>query len=483
MMDKVYIEKVNESYIRPVCSDAFRRELSDHFTFVVPNHQYTPSFKFGAWDGKIRLLNSNGTIYAGLIGNLVDYCTRHSVECTIDPKLNQNEFSLVEAQQFVDSLDLKYAPREHQLQAFVTAVRNNRALLISPTASGKSLIIMLLCKYYQGRKLIVVPTINLVNQLSDDMSNYDLTGDISSKIFKIKAGVPKDNIQSEIVVSTWQSICKLPKSWFDQFDVVIGDEAHRFAAKSLVRIMTNLPDCKYRFGLTGTLDDSHINELVLTGLFGPKKVITTTKEMIDKGYNAALKIKAILLAYPPGERKSVCKASYNDEKAWLFANPKRNNFIVNLALSLKGNTLVLFNRNEGHGLPLFETIKAKSERPCYLVYGKIDGDDREDIRKIVNSHTSSITVASAGTFSTGVDIPNLNNVILAFPTKARVTILQSIGRSLRISDTKTCCTVYDIADDLSSKKWQNTTLKHYVQRVKIYISEEFEFKQYNVEIK
>lgn len=192
-MDKVYIEKVNESYIRPVCSDAFRRELSDHFTFVVPNHQYTPSFKFGAWDGKIRLLNSNGTIYAGLIGNLVDYCTRHSVECTIDPKLNQNEFSLVEAQQFVDSLDLKYAPREHQLQAFVTAVRNNRALLISPTASGKSLIIMLLCKYYQGRKLIVVPTINLVNQLSDDMSNYDLTGEISFEIHKISGGQHTDS--------------------------------------------------------------------------------------------------------------------------------------------------------------------------------------------------------------------------------------------------------------------------------------------------
>jgi superfamily II DNA or RNA helicase len=476
----IQIEKFNETYNKVHCSDDIARELSDYFTFEVPGARFIPSVKARKWDGKIRLFNS-GThhIYAGLIEYVEDFAKQNNYSCE---RLTDFTDEVIEnVSDVIDSFELTKEPRDYQLAAFAHAVRKRRALLLSPTASGKSLIIYMLCRYYNVKTLLVVPTTSLVYQMHSDFKEYGF--DSESNCHMIFSGQDKD-VDKQILISTWQSIYKLPKKWFDQFECVIGDEAHLFKANSLTTIMKNLGNCKYRFGFTGTLDGSQTHKLVLEGLFGTVKKVTTTSELIEQKYLSEFKIKAILLGYDDETRQLIKKATYQDEMDFLVNYPSRNKFICNLAISLKGNTLVLYQYVDKHGKTIYDDIKNKAvNRQVYFVSGTISGSDRDDIRRAVELETDSIIVASYGTFSTGVNIKNLHNVIFASPSKSRVRNLQSIGRGLRLGDRKERACLYDIADDLSWKQSRNHTLNHFVERVKIYNEEKFEYKIYNIPLK
>ena len=476
----IQIEKFNETYNKVHCSDDIARELSDYFTFEVPGARFIPSVKARKWDGKIRLFNS-GThhIYAGLIEYVEDFAKQNSYSCE---RLTDFTDDVIESvSDVVDSFELTKEPRDYQLAAFAHAVRKRRALLLSPTASGKSLIIYMLCKYYNVKTLLVVPTTSLVYQMYSDFEEYGF--DSKSNCHMIFSGQEKD-VDKQIYISTWQSIYKLPKKWFDQFECVIGDEAHLFKANSLTTIMKNLGNCKYRFGFTGTLDGSQTHKLVLEGLFGTVKKVTTTSELIEQKHLSEFRIKAIVLGYDDETRQLIKKATYQDEMDFLVNHPPRNKFICNLAVSLKGNTLVLYQYVDKHGKAIYDEIKNKAvDRQVHFVSGTISGSDRDDIRRAVELETDSIIVASYGTFSTGVNIKNLHNIIFASPSKSRVRNLQSIGRGLRLGDRKERACLYDIADDLSWKQRTNHTLNHFVERIKIYNEEKFEYKTYNIPLK
>jgi type I site-specific restriction endonuclease len=122
-------------------------------------------------------------------------------------------------------------------------------------------------------------------------------------------------------------------------------------------------------------------------------------------------------------------------------------------------------------------------RQIFFVYGGTDVEVRESIRAITEKEKDAIIVASYGTFSTGTNIRNLHNIIFASPSKSRIRNLQSIGRGLRIGDDKAKATLFDIADDLRVGKHSNFTLKHFIDRVKIYEDEKFNYKFYNIELK
>jgi superfamily II DNA or RNA helicase len=371
-------------------------------------------------------------------------------------------------------------PYEYQVDAFCHAVRNNRALFLSPTSSGKSYIIYLITRFYEGRKLIIVPTKGLIKQMHTDFQQYS-KGTYDGLDHEMKW---KDGVISDSIVTTWQSIYKLPQEFFNQFDVIIGDEAHHFQANSLTSILENSPNCKYRFGFTGTLDGAKAHKMILEGLFGKVYQTTTTKELMEDGKVAELSIKMINLKYPDKIRQGLAKAKYPDEIDYIISSKKRNNFIKNLTLSLKGNTLLLFQRVEDHGEKLYEIIKDEAaNRKVFFVHGKTNVDAREEVRTVVEQENDAIIIASYGVFSTGISIKSINNVIFASPSKSRIRNLQSIGRGLRISESKTKCTLYDISDDFKWKTWTNHTLKHMQERFKIYSSEKFKIKLYNVKLK
>jgi len=457
-LDSLEISRHDEVYIKVRCEPGVAQELSDYFTFFVPGYKFMPAFKNKFWDGKIRLFNPlTCLIYTGLIPYIEKFCKERNYLIDYIDDFSCEEFSLKEAKDFVSKIKPTMEPRDYQLEAFVYAVRNRRALLLSPTASGKSFIIYLLTRYYNARTLIIVPTTSLVSQLASDFADYGFESD--RYVHRIFSGQDKQT-DKPITISTWQSIYKLDKKYFEQFDVVIGDEAHLFKAASLASIMSKLHRCRYRFGFTGTLDGTQTHRLVLEGIFGAVKKVTTTAELIEQKHLADFNIKAIVLKYPDEIKKMLKDASYQDEIDFIVRNDARNRFIKNLALSLdNGNTLLLFQYVEKHGKVLYDMIKNDAgDRKVFFVSGEIDGEEREQIRKIVESEKNAIIVASYGTFSTGVNIRNLHNIIFSSPSKSRIRNLQSIGRGLRKSETKTTSTLYDISDDLSKEKSYTITL-------------------------
>lgn len=481
-MELVEIEKYDEVYIKIKADPGVMMELSDYFTFNVPGAKFMPAYKSKFWDGKVRLLNvMTGLIYAGLLPYVEEFCRSREYIIEHLSDFSSEEFSVKEANDFIAKLKPTMQPRDYQIEAFVHAVRERRGLLLSPTASGKSFIIYLLVRYYAKRTLIIVPTTSLVSQLSSDFRDYGF--DSESFVHRVFAGQDKGS-RKPITITTWQSIYKLPKEYFDSFDLVIGDEAHLFKAKSLTSILTKLSQTRYRFGFTGTLDGTQTHKLVLEGLFGPIRKVTTTARLIEEKHLAEFKIKAIVLSYSDEVRKMVSSMKYQDEIDYIVRLPERNNFIKNLALSLEGNTLLLFQFVDKHGKVLKEMIeKEAGDRKVFFVSGSVDGEEREEIRRIVENEHNAIIVASFGTFSTGVNIKNLHGIIFGSPSKSRIRNLQSIGRGLRKSDTKESAVLYDIADDLTWKNKKNFTILHFMERIKIYAEEKFPYKLYNVKLK
>ena len=487
-MSHLVISKRNEVYLHVNAEVHVYYELADQFTFEVPGAKFSPAYKNKYWDGKIRLFNINTKeIYVGLLDRIVQFCKDHGYTYEfLDNKYYGTPFEVNEmiskegVKDYMTAIS-KYKPRDYQIEGVYDALRHNRRLLLSPTASGKSLMIYSIVRYFveqQKSTLIVVPTTSLVEQMYKDFSDYGW--DVGSYCHKIYAGKERET-KSQVIITTWQSIYKLPRKYFHRFNVVVGDEAHQFKSKSLVSIMTKLGDAKYRFGFTGTLDGSETHKWVLEGLFGPSYKIIKTDELMKKGHLATLDINVLLLKHPPTKFNT-----FEEEIQYIINHSRRNKFIKNLALDLKGNTLILFARVEGHGEPLYELINNSNiieNRRVFFIHGGVDTEDREKVREITERENNAIIVASYGTFSTGINIKNLHNVIFASPSKSRIRNLQSIGRVLRKGEQKTRATLYDIADDISYKSHKNYTLNHLIERIKVYNEEKFNYDIVNIPLK
>ena len=479
------ISKKNEVYLRVKTEPNVARELSDFFTFEVPGARFMPSYRRKIWDGKIRLYSvATNEVYVGLLSYIEEFAKRNEIdieykEGVIDEKkYGNNRLDIFIRRVSPQSNGKILQIRDYQRNAFFYAVRNNRSLLLSPTASGKSLIIYLLSRWYEKENvLILVPTTSLVEQMYSDFIDY---GFDDKKMQKIYQGHSKD-ISKPITISTWQSLYKLPRKFFENFGCILGDEVHLFKSKSLTGIMNKSISCKYRHGFTGTLDGTQTHRLILEGLFGSVNRVTTTKELMDKKTLAKLNIKCIVLQYPEIDCKFMKTQKFQDEVDLIVRDERRNNFIVNLTKHLKGNTLVLFQFVEKHGAVLYDMMKDLN-RKVFYVHGGTDAQTRENIREITEKEKNAIIIASYGTFSTGINIRNLHNVVFSSPSKSRIRVLQSIGRGLRQGTEKSTATLYDIADDFTYKSRQNFTLRHFMERINIYNEEEFDYEIKNLNI-
>ena len=420
-------------------------ELVDFFSFYVPGYKFVPSYRNKMWDGKIRLFNAQSCeLPIGLFSYVQEFAKARGyvIEVEHDAYYGRpdgtNDIAFDDLIDFVKGLTLssrgsQIAPREYQLEAMVEAVHRKRAILLSPTGSGKSLIIYMLMRWMLANStkkvLIIVPTTSLVQQMYadfEDYSTYDESWDVENMCHRIYQGKPKMNMSQRVFISTWQSIYKLPGVWFEQFGTVFGDEVHNFKSKSLTGIMNKSREAEYRFGTTGTLDGTKTHKLVLEGLFGRIYNVTTTKKLQDDNTLAPLDIKVLLLKYPEEVRKAWGKKEYHQEIDYIVKCEARNRLITNLSLDQNGNTLVLFQFVDKHGKVLYDQIKNKahSKRKVFFVSGETDTNDREQIRKIVETQKNAIIVASLGTFSTGINIRNLHNIIFASPSKSQIKVQQ-----------------------------------------------------------
>ena len=485
-MESIHLQHINSVHCKVIADPGILMELSDHFTFYAENYRFNPRYKARVWDGKIRLVNRlTALIYAGLARHVKKFCDDRGYKFSYDTELQYDNISVAEVKTFIETLGLPdhIKPRDYQISSVVKCIRSKRRTLLSPTSSGKSLMIYMLTQWYKKKTLIVVPTIALVKQMEQDFLEYGFKGKFNLSI----DGLEKNNdIDCDVVITTWQSLnngrTKMPKQWYQQFEVVIGDEAHTCKATSLIKILSSLDNCRYRFGTTGTLDDNVLNRVTIEGLFGPQYQVVTTKDLMESGHVSNLKIKCLVLTYPKEVCKSVKGSNYQQEIDFITSSEERTKFIKNLTLSLEGNKLVFF-RVIDHGKHLANSLRDSGADDVFYIDGSVSGDEREAIRKAVEERENSTLVASLGTTSTGVSINRLHHMIAASPSKSKIKVLQSIGRMLRLHDTKQQAVLYDIVDNLSVGKHANFTYKHFIDRTRIYDKENFDYKIYTVPLK
>ena len=481
------ISKCNEVFLKIDAEPHIQYELRDHFTFEVEGAKFMPQYRNKHWNGEIHLFDlRKKQIYIGLLDRIISFCDRHDYSYKfVNNEYYGTPFEVNEGISYQGVKDYMksiccHSPRTYQIQGVYDALRHNRKLLISPTASGKSLMIYSLVRYYTDKRekiLLVVPTTSLVEQMYKDFQDYGW--DAESYCHRIYSGKEKTN-EFPVTITTWQSVHRLDRKFFVDYDVIIGDEAHLFKSKSLVSIMTKLEHAKYRYGFTGTLDGTQTHKWVLEGLFGPAYKVTRTDELMRQGHLSQLDIQCLVLKHSSQKFET-----YQNEIEYLISHEQRNKFITNLTLDLKGNTLVLFSRVEAHGAVLYEKINTnkRGNRKVFFVHGGVDTEQRELIREITEKEKNAIIVASYGTFSTGINIKRLHNIVFASPSKSRVRNLQSIGRVLRKGSDKVKATLYDIADDCTYNERRNYTLNHFIERIKIYNEENFNYEIITIQLR
>jgi superfamily II DNA or RNA helicase len=492
----ITVEKINEAQLR-VYSDDFgiEQELCDHFCFFMPGYRFTPQFKAKLWDGKVRLYDIHRkTLPNGLLEYVRAYAKTRDYPITEKETLRPATERITKEQlcKFIDKLDIHSRGKpidlyDYQVDAIYRAINYEKMLALSPTSSGKSAIIYVIIRILlmmNKRVILLVPTTTLVGQMLNDFKDYASQVDWNADDFchTLYGGQPK-NWDKPVLISTWQSIHSITKSrgqamnaFYKSWDAFIGDEAHRFTSNCIQQISNKMISAKWRIGTTGTIQDEKVSKLTLEGSFGPVYKVTTTKQLMDEGKVVNLKIKCITLEYPEQVRKLLKGADYQKEMDYICTNEERNRFIANLTKVTKGNTLVLFQYVDKHGKPLYKLIKHLcKDRPVHYISGETHVDTREDIRTGVEYQDGAIIVASVATLSTGVNIPSIENIIFASPSKSKIRNLQSIGRGLRLKEGKEKCNLFDISDDLSYKSKMNHTLKHFKQRIEIYSVEEFDF--------
>lgn len=474
----------NASYVQLNFKDIeMRRVLNDKYSFFLSKAVHMASYKKGHWNGNIYFLTPQNKWPTGLIPQLKETCKEMGVDLVdARPPVESLKPTPAIIKDFIKSLNLTYEPYDYQMKSFITAVLKGRSLCISPTSSGKSLMIYLYVMWHRRLNpdqpaLILVPSKSLVSQLADDFVEY---GYDEGGIVQIAQGVKKETaFDAKIVFSTWQSLYKQPYAYYKKLNnsVIVADEVHKFKANEVKKLFDNMPNVNNRVGFTGTLTnndaDSRIDELTLRGIFGEPKQFVTTDELMSRGKVAQLKIKMLDITYS----KDTCfslpkKYEYMDEVSFLEKHKPRNDFIINLTMKCKGSTLLLFKTIE-HGKYLRDRLKEVSDKPVYFIDGSVKAAKRDEIKAAVEKE-DAILVASLGTTSTGVSIKGLDNMMIVSPTKSRITVIQSIGRLLRLQkegDNKV--KFFDFADNLSTPKRTNFTYNHAKRRLEYYFEEDF----------
>jgi len=488
------ITKINESFLQLYGDPDDLMNISEYFSFYTPNYKWSPKYRAGIWSGKIYLFNAKvGRLPIGLFLRLKYFCRIANIETEV--KYSKKTLKLTESNitDYGKKLKIPHKLRDYQLAGIQQSFAQQQLIIKSPTASGKSLILYLISKlfldlYKQHRfrkVLVIVPTIALVDQMKGDYIEYaeEYEPDIGSKITAIFSGQEKD-WSKPIIVSTWQSLQNITDTRiFQQFGCVLVDEV--FSAETGVQLQSIIQKCsnaQMKVGVAGTLNDDKINRIQLEGLFGEVNQETTTKKLMDAGILSKLKISIITLNYSKDVRRMMYKNSYHDEMEFLQNIKVRSQFIVNTAVAINKNVLILF-KNLKYGELLYKAlIDKKLDRKVFYVAGNTKREIRQQVRELTIQDSNAIIVASLGVFAIGINIPNLDYIIYGQNFKSKIKVLQSIGRILRKAKGKHKATLIDIVDNLKFRRRQNYALKHAIQRIEIYKNEQFEYNIKELEL-
>lgn len=497
-MTDIKVHFYDFSHVRIECDESTFYELRDFFSFEADGYKFNPKYRYGNWDGRIRLLDYNRLLPYGLVGQIKKFCSNMSYSVWIDPKifetedLTREDFDAWLSKQEIYSGNAKIEPHWYQKDAVYEGLVNRRRILNLPTSAGKSLIQALLARYYlenyEGKILIIVPTTALTTQMANDFVDYRLFS--HSMIKKIGGGADKaDKSKNDapIIVGTWQTVVKQPKEWFSQFGMMMNDECHLATGKSISSIISGLNNCMFKFGLSGSLRDGKANVMQYVGMFGEIFRPVSTSKLMEDGQVTELKINSIFLRYPDEFTIKLKGKTYQEEVKIITGLKRRTKWIAQLSVKLAKkdeNAFVMF-KHVTHGKEIFEAIKELGYEKVYYVSGEVDTETRNALKVMAENGKGIIIVASYGVFSTGISVKNLHHVIFAHGVKSKIIVLQTVGRVLRKHGSKSVATVWDLIDDagvkpksLNTKKKYthlNYLLKHGIDRIQRYADEKFNY--------
>lgn len=496
---KVFFQDYSHAKIE--AENSLIMEIREYFSFEVEGARFNPKFKWGSWDGKIRLMDNNGQLPIGLVSMLEKFADENDYSIYVDDLFkSEHMMSREDFDAWIQNLDIfsgnnRIDPYWYQKDSVFAAINSQRRTLNLPTSAGKSLIQALISRWYcenlEGKILMIVPTTALVDQMIDDFTDYKLFP--RRAMLGVRGGTRRDSDEALVYVSTWQTACKQPAEWFKQFGCLMVDECHLATGAQITKIVKNMVNCRFKYGLSGSLRDGKANVLQYIGMFGDVFRPVTTKDLMEEGQVAELKINSIFLRYTDDESIVMKGSDYQKEIKYITEHRKRNAWICRLSLKLASkekNTLVLF-KNIKHGKLLYEALKAKHDKVFYIS-GETDTETRTALKKAAEADNGMIIVASYGVMSTGVSIKNLHHVIFGHPIKSKILVLQSIGRVLRLHGSKTEATLWDIVDNIAvrtksktaKKKYShmNYGMKHGLERIQRYNSEKFDYTIAEVEL-
>lgn len=499
-MIDINVKFYDYSHVHIECDESTFYELRDYFSYEADGYRFNPKFKYGQWDGRIRLMDYNRLLPFGLVSQVKKFAEQYEYSLHIDPKIFETEeitrpeFDTWLKSKKIYSNNTLIEPHWYQSDAVFEGLVNKRRILNLPTSAGKSLIQALLARYYvenyEGKILILVPTTALVDQMINDFKDYQLfTGPM---MLGIRSGTIRDS-DAMIYVSTYQTAIKQPQEWFSQFGMFMNDECHLANGKSISTIIKGLTNCAFKYGLSGSLKDGKANIMQYMGLFGPIFKPVSTAQLMEEGQVTDLKINSVFLRYPDEFCAKMKGKDYQTEIKVITKADRRNKWISNLAVKLakKDENIFLMFKNIEHGKMLFETCKGLHDK-VYYVSGEVTTEVRNALKVMAENGKGIIVVASYGVFSTGISVKNLHHIIFAHPVKSKIIVLQTIGRVLRKHASKTIAQVFDIIDDMgvkpkskdSKKKYVhlNYALKHGLERIQRYADEKFDYTMRTVEL-
>lgn len=512
MVSEIKLNFKNNSFGTYVADISVENELYEEFSFFVPGYRFMPKYKCGVWDGKIHLIDVQEKKFpVGLLPKIVEWGKENNVHVSYDGRLRTIFEEKDDAGMDAFFSELRFYsrkkrifPRDDQLYAVKRALKKRRCINICPTSFGKSLSIFMQVLWhihYQRRCIIVVPTTDLVLQFENDIKDYctneeGVLEEWFPKIQRIFSGHTKDiSEETQLVITTWQSIYKLENWWINQFDCIILDEAHKGSATCIKKVFDTAESVVYRSGWTGSLDKDTINALQAEALIGEIEVITDTRTLMDKGVVANLNVVFTRLNYPEAVRKGFRGIEYTKEISLLENLPRRNRRIVQIANRMGTTGLILFNHIK-HGEALYALYRELfPERNVYMVHGgkvlfnDVKHETYEELKEQIENEKDAVLICSYGKFSTGVSIKNLHWLIFAIPTKSFVRVVQSIGRALRVSETKKKATIIDLVDDLTIREGKRKTslrlnhaFRHFKERFSIISKQKLEYQMKTLDL-
>lgn len=495
-----------------------RNDLFNFFKRKSKKGEFNALVDRGIWDGKDKFITKEGRIAVGLWKEVYNFANRFGYDCEIEGinsilNLNLPQDRYLEyVNQLLDGVVDEHGnpikPRDYQIEGAYRAIKYKFCTQELATSAGKTLIFYIFNSFLRSGKkldssnksLIIVPNVSLVGQTAEKFELYSV-GKQPWKVCTI-GGDDKFNQktfdESEIVISTYQSLQNWEPKMFQAFGTVCVDEVHKSRGNVIRNILLSCVNWKYRLGLSGTvkIDEQYSDFFRVQENVGPLVMVLSAKHLIDNGYSPNIKIKVVGLKYDRSspylqqywELKKDGLKMYNSpkdygrdmlniERGFIFESVERLVFINNLVKKLGKNTLILFSDiKNGYGKKIHQRLLEWNANTFYID-GEVESSDRDRFKEIMETNNDAIIVASFGTFSTGIDLKNVHHIVFAESTKAEVTIRQSIGRGMRKLAEKNQVIVWDLVDRLDGYME-----KHAKAREEIYQEQEFEVVKSEVDL-